>query len=528
MPTTESLVPIRPGVPGKRPFWNSHSTQFKYAPAFDFKPVAGASRYRFTATSGADSRALSFEAGEPWAPLTPIWKDLPVGEVILKVDGLNAAGETVPGSCGEPRKFWRSAVFHGPYHNPARPYAESARMGLRYLFAHPAVQIWKEGMPDPDDPSTLLACYGRYGYPSKMIGGVIRCAARCAAVGQGNQDGLDALRVMNHAFDYLTRISEPADAPLAFLPPTYRGKAEDAYNHPGQIMMSEPVGVANAYLDAYEATGDRRFAEAARHIADTYAKTLLPLGTWPLMIHAKNCKAGSGLLIPVRLLLFLDRIDSVLGRAAYDHVRQSALAWLRENPLRTFDWQGQFEDTEIAPPYRNHMNDGPASTAMYLIAHRREDAAYLEQAEELLRFAEDQFVVWQLPFPATERSTDWITPCVLEQYIGYYPVDASAATMITAYQRAYLATGSPLYLAKATSLANAMTIAQDPATGSFPTYWAKNAGGWWLNCAAASVDAMFEFAKTGAERCERTKYRMLFGRDLGYNSCRQVEKARGG
>lgn len=70
--------------------------------------------------------------------------------------------------------------------------------------------------------------------------------------------------------------------------------------------------------------------------------------------------------------------------------------------------------------------------------------------------------------------------------------------MINAYQRAYVATGDSQYLAKATSLANAMTIAQDPETGNFPTYWAKNVGGWWLNCDAYCVRTMFEFARMAA------------------------------
>jgi hypothetical protein len=30
----ESLIPIRPGIPGCQPFWNGKSTMFKYAPSF--------------------------------------------------------------------------------------------------------------------------------------------------------------------------------------------------------------------------------------------------------------------------------------------------------------------------------------------------------------------------------------------------------------------------------------------------------------------------------------------------------------
>ena len=37
----ESLVPIRPGIHGQRPFWNAHSRRFIHVPAFDFKAVPG-------------------------------------------------------------------------------------------------------------------------------------------------------------------------------------------------------------------------------------------------------------------------------------------------------------------------------------------------------------------------------------------------------------------------------------------------------------------------------------------------------
>src|SRR3954470_1135740 len=104
----ESLVPIRPGVPGKKPFLNAQAKQFIWAPAFDFKAVDGANAYRFVAT-GEDGVAHSFEAAEPSAPLTPIWKDLPVGATSMKVEALDAPGGKAIGVAGE-RQFHRATV----------------------------------------------------------------------------------------------------------------------------------------------------------------------------------------------------------------------------------------------------------------------------------------------------------------------------------------------------------------------------------------------------------------------------------
>lgn len=33
----DSLVPVRPGEPGTRPFWNAHSKCLTFAPAFNFE-----------------------------------------------------------------------------------------------------------------------------------------------------------------------------------------------------------------------------------------------------------------------------------------------------------------------------------------------------------------------------------------------------------------------------------------------------------------------------------------------------------
>jgi hypothetical protein len=72
-----SRQPVIPGQPGVRPFWNQYSTCYIYAPAFDLPEVADASRYRFTLRTAQGE--MQFLAGQPWAPLSPIWDDVPEG-----------------------------------------------------------------------------------------------------------------------------------------------------------------------------------------------------------------------------------------------------------------------------------------------------------------------------------------------------------------------------------------------------------------------------------------------------------------
>ena len=102
-----SVEPIRPGIPGKAPFWNVKANRFIYAPAFDFKRVEGATSYRFTCI--AAGTAHRFDAKVPWAPLSPVWKDIPVGHVVVEVEGIKQGkkGEEVVGVSGKRRRTAR-------------------------------------------------------------------------------------------------------------------------------------------------------------------------------------------------------------------------------------------------------------------------------------------------------------------------------------------------------------------------------------------------------------------------------------
>jgi len=503
----ESLIPIRPGIPGKVPFWNVNASRFIYVPSFDFKPVQGAVSYRFTATAEADDTTHSFEASQPWAILKPIWKDLPVGYVTLRVEGIDPRG-TVVGLAGA-RRFYRAAVFNGPYHRPATDYRESALRGLRYLFRTGHFQRWKrEGTPDPG--------YFLYCYPSKMVAAVIRGMLLYARLAP--EDSEDALRIARGAARYLIGVSEPKGAPLEYFPPTYdarylklggderntdaRFAAQAVARYQGQIMLLYPATVASAYLDLYEKTHEEILFDAAVRIADTYAKIQSADGRWPLVVDsrtgrpvAKNSADPGNILALYRRLIYRYKLEGYRR-----NLRLAERTVTR--PFEEFNFEGQFEDVAPSKRYANLSHWPAIGAARYFFDRAKQDPANLARAEEYLRFAEDQFVVWERPIPRprpgrTEVSDGWITPCALEQYRCYRPVDASASGFVSIFYRAYRVTGKKLYLAKAISLANAITIAQDPATGRYPTWWlpARIAEAGWINCAIADAAALDLFGK---------------------------------
>lgn len=183
--------------------------------------------------------------------------------------------------------------------------------------------------------------------------------------------------------------------------------------------------------------------------------------------------------------------------------------------MKTYNWQAQFEDTRPQSHFRNLSREEPSEFARILFSASDTHPEYIERAEELLRFAEDQFVVWDpadpvLRYPwfrqnsrwngtTREGGFDWFVPCALEQYKFYTPIARSSQLMILAYLKAFECTGKPIYHAKAVALANALTVAQAyHGGGEIPTHLRKNLPEEnWINNGVYPAITLIEYADQG-------------------------------
>ena len=489
----ESAVPIRPGIPAERHFWNRYSTQFICAPAFDIYAWRGAQvdRYRFTAHSETGDKDYIFEAEQPFAPLSPIWKELPVGPVTLSVVALKEDG-SVLGEVGT-RDLYRMPVFAGPYGKPDKAYRESAKWALQFQFNQAHYQGWKEGKR----LEHRFNCY-----PNKMMSAVLFGMARYSKLADKPSDRKDALAMAVNCARYMMSISFPAGSPMEYWPPTYDPESRSAkgtmtwiagdrgYN----VMTVFPADAGLAYLDLYDVTGEKDFMEAAKRIAGTYGKLQLPCGTWPLLISVKTGKVTSdNLTIPSQAILLMDRLEQQYGVTDCRDALKRAVGWVFKNPMENYFWQGQFEDISPSGAYINLSHKAPLAFAIYLFNHEKEHPEYKAMAEELLRFSEDQFVVWE-PCGLEE---DRVTPCALEQYRCYGPIGSTMARFIRAWVVAYEHTGNAEYLEKAQSLANSIVAYQARTGGQYRTWLFQNLnnnkkGNNWDNAAAEEAIALLE------------------------------------
>jgi len=449
------LQPVRPGIPGKRPFWNNFAKRFIYAPAFDFKKVEGAVKYRFTVLD--KDKSYSFEAKEPWAALTPVWGTIPDGGGLkLNVEGIAQDGSAV-GLAGE-RSFEKAPCFKGPYKTSDMTYEESAEKGFRAVFELGHVQQWlKTGTPDPNEPL--------YGYPAKIMGALMHGLVIFANDYAKDADEAEmAIKIARMNADYIIKLSDPpgrpTDALQDFMPITYwDGKDPDTdemlmkkvlYPHKRYNLRMNPPGFDTGFglCALYERTKDKKYLEYARRLGETYAKLQGEDGTWGLEISTKTGKSKSKTrLIPTMVMPYLDHLIKKYDMTQFKASRDKAIAWMFANTIKTYNWQPQFEDTKIAKPYRNHSSVDVILFASFLMDHVSENPEYLAYAEECMRFAEDQFMLW-----SKKGNGAKIGPGVLEKYTFPHIEPAIGFLACKAYLKLYKATGKKIFLAKAVAL----------------------------------------------------------------------------
>jgi maltose/maltodextrin transport system substrate-binding protein len=477
----ESVTPIRPGIPGKQPFWNEKAKMFKYAPSFKNKkpreviPV----KYRYSAFSFTDKKYYSFSDFTGTKSLAPIWDQLPDGNVYLKIEGISKEGYVC---LAQDRMFYKAAIFCPPYPEAKYSYKDALIKGLKYLYNQNYVKSWYF-TGEPDHKAMPLYCYS-----AKVIASIVDGMLLYNKYFPGNDSSLVVAR---KAADYLIANAESEGSQLEYFSQTYEGTQMAANIYGDEILMSEPSWTATTFLNLYDKTKDKKYFNAAINIANTYIKNQLPSGTWYIRVNKKTGKPASPILcIPNTIINFLSILANKYNQTQYQTNIQRAIKWIMDNPVKTFDWTGQFEDVAANSQYQNLSHYEASWFAMHLLDEKRRDSSDIRLSKELIAFCEDQFVVWEKPDIYDDRnglSNEWHVPAALEQYHCYLPIDASTDQMIFMFCKAYETTGEPIYRAKAIALSNSIVNSQKE-DGQIPTFlYPFRKDNFWPNCMVYSL-----------------------------------------
>ena len=492
-------------------FWNGHAKRFIYAPAFGFATVDGAVRYRYEVTDDFHRRH-EFVASGPNASLDHIWKKLPVGYVTVVCVGETAKGAAIR-EAGR-RTFWKKSAFTGDYPSPSRSFALARNKVYNYFLDMPSTRYLVEhGSPDPS--------YSLNGYPSKMLGASINAFVTRARTLKGGE-AKALVEAAKKTADYLIADAVPAGCPLECFTRTYAAQGSEYGRFKGKqdtIMLKYPATVGMAFLNLHTVSGDAKYLEAAERIGKTYVRLQGEDGTWFLKQNAVTGKeTAPNRLLPIDAMEFLESLYAATSNESFRAAADRAFSYIEKGPMVDWNWEGQFEDVEPVENRWGNLSKHPAcSTAMYLLKRFPGDAGRLAQAEALLKFSEDQFVEWTPPYdhhraadePAgpddgswsffCKPYSDWVTPCALEQYKCYLPIDSSAAKMINTYLALWRATGRSDYLDKARALGATATRMQED-DGLICTWWMKdvvrndNRYHTWTCCLLATARALDNLA----------------------------------
>lgn len=522
-----------------RPFrtdiaWNVNARKFTYAPYFDFsetelssdeqKRVAG---YRFTVYMNAKTattyvafndfqskfvnpgpgdttscRKWSFMANEPKADLSPIWNDIPFANVWLIVRAVDSNGRNIK-EVGR-RAFLHDKPFQLTSSAPARPYRDAAIRAQQYLNTMSGIANWEKG-PSPD------LNYAHNSYANKIIGETVAMEVRYAREVPEVKE--KALKIANNAADFLIAQSRPKGTALEYFTPTYYGnnlKAGDKANQDATMTM-DACYAAQAFLDLYDLTSEKKYYDHVLGMARTYAKIQLPDGSFYSKIKFSDgtpLTDAKAMLHP--LLNFLVRLRNQYGLSEFVQLQEKCEKWMDEEALRTFDLRGQFEDVSVAgiEPYENLTNCTAAPYASYLLNKKSCSATDIANAKDLIRLSEDQFVYWDVLRKA-DGTKAVKTPCVFEQYHYPTPVDNSACNVANAFLDLYEKTGDRLAYFKAKALIDNITRVQDASTGMIPTTWdvRSNESGrtLWVNCSQADIKILLRMDQVEKPQLARPK-----------------------
>ncbi|MFV0469252.1 MAG: hypothetical protein ACK5MK_10035 [Dysgonomonas sp.] len=479
------------------PLWTKYGKMFMYAPAFDFDSVKEAVEYKYKLSS-ASGKVFSFRAKAPNLLLSPVWEKIPEGRVVLHVIALNKFGDSI--ALAGSKNFYRSIPFQGITNSPKRPYKSAAYLTLDYIFNLPHIQKWVNSTrPDLD--------YIFYAYPAKIISAAIEGMLLYSENSRTNKaDSLKAMTIALNMAHHLTSISTSKHPLLRYFAPTYdvefyNERVKDTVQYPPvehishvyKVMKKDShkmmllYGYEYAYmlLNLYDRTKDAKWLHIVKSIAESYKQLQLSDGSWYLNIDYQTAEPlSANKLIPGNLLMFYKKIEKEYGIVGYQDVIDKAEKWIRRNPLKTFDWEGQFEDiASYDEPYRNLTKYTPTDYAIYLLRYEssKENIAI---AKELIRFSEDQFVTWG------KTEVGYHTPGVMEQYSYFAVIDASACQMIKAYLEVYKVTKEKEYYRKAETLANSITE-QQQENGEIYTVWKEDPNRQnWLNCMVYSANTL--------------------------------------
>jgi hypothetical protein len=504
--------------------WNSHSRQFIDPPAFQLLPLAKTATYR--AIVEQDGHSWTVESPHPWLDLSPIWDKVPLKRFKLTFRWLGAEGKT-----SAEENSWRvKAPDWQGFNEPPEDWAAAADRTVAYLirvgekgtapYREPGIPVWmwSAASPTPEPTREMLgpayddkgvvdefrnrhqwARLGHsFGYPGCIIPAVIWSMTAHAQMHRPQSE--TAMQLARLAADWTLKNRLPADGVLPLFPYSTiaNGKFGEALEK-DNINLTRASWMGLSMVTMYEATKEQKYLDYARHIAEVTPKFQATDGSFPYRVKFRTgevkesyCTGG------VQFSLLIEALERYGVEQKLQLASERAIQWMLAYPTASNNWQGGYEDVGEARPYFNLTQWEPQILIAYLCRNKDRNPEYLPQAKKLLRFVEDQFVLFgpqSESYPAPVKG-----PLVFEQYVCWWPMEVHSGYYLLANIELHKATGDQIYLNKAKATANAICAQQYPdgSISNWASRWlengkptGENSGHNWYNCNAIAAYALY-------------------------------------
>lgn len=201
----------------------------------------------------------------------------------------------------------------------------------------------------------------------------------------------EAMRRARELADWTIAHSTPAEWKWGLLPWSTFTEGKPGGFMDKETLQPDKTGYMGlGYVRLYEVTGERKYLDAAKGIADTLERQQSKNGSWPFRVNPQTGEIyeqyTAGLMMPVA---FLEKMYAVTGNLDYKNAQIAAWMWMLRNPLRTGNWSGFYED--IKKDDGSQVYYAPAQTIRLLLRYRHpaNDDSYSDHAHRLFNWVMD-------------------------------------------------------------------------------------------------------------------------------------------
>lgn len=468
------------------------------APCVGLNLVDGAASYELLVAPVDSPRTVwSVRSEQPHIDLAAVWQKLPIGEVQLQPRSWDHEARLV--GLGQIRSFIRSPDWKDQTVK-ALDYRTTGQAVINYLVNHVA-----ESPDHPGDPAYLWHAavdfsgppnYHPFQFPALIYPSLINLFLTGAEQGYDTETGVDLHQRARQLCDFLINHPATETGPLAGVPlSTMNQQGEGGMHEQDRITLIRLAWAGSAALRLADATGEPSYAAYAERLAAILLDFQQPDGSWPYRVRLSDgaiVESYTGAVIMAMLLL--EQMESRNPNGPYTKALDRGLDWILQNPVQTGLWQQMYEDAPTREPYTNLEQWAALETSMFLL--RRCHPQAVELAVQLVRYVEDQFVIFDND-PITPVSYLPYTPCNLEQYGCYWPMDFHTANYVRATLALHTVTGDSIWAKKSAAAANTIVQCQQPdghlstavpdqRLGSAPSTTVRD----WFNCMSHAANVL--------------------------------------